>query len=29
MSQFLIYFQIGLKHVLDLNAYDHVMFLMR
>lgn len=28
MSDFWIYFQIGLKHVLDINAYDHVMFLM-
>lgn len=28
MSEFLIYFQIGLKHVLDINAYDHVLFLM-
>ena len=28
MSQFWIYFQIGLKHVLDLNAYDHVLFLI-
>lgn len=26
MSQFWIYFQIGLKHVLDINAYDHVLF---
>jgi hypothetical protein len=28
MSQFWIYFQIGLNHVLDLSAYDHVLFLM-
>ncbi|ABQ03566.1 MULTISPECIES: HupE/UreJ family protein [Flavobacterium] len=28
MSQFWIYFQIGLKHVLDINAYDHVLFLI-
>ncbi|KFF20223.1 HupE/UreJ family protein [Flavobacterium hydatis] len=28
MSDFWIYFQIGLKHVLDIHAYDHVMFLM-
>ncbi|MBU2061032.1 MAG: HupE/UreJ family protein [Bacteroidetes bacterium] len=28
MSEFWIYFQIGLKHVLDINAYDHVLFLM-
>jgi hypothetical protein len=24
----LIYFQIGLKHVLDIYAYDHVLFLI-
>ena len=28
MSEFLIYFQIGLQHVLDIHAYDHVLFLM-
>lgn len=28
MLQFWIYFQIGLKHVLDINAYDHVLFLI-
>jgi hypothetical protein len=28
MSEFLIYFQIGLKHVLDIYAYDHVLFLI-
>ena len=28
MSDFLMYFNIGLKHVLDINAYDHVLFLM-
>jgi hypothetical protein len=28
MSEFLLYFNIGLKHVLDSNAYDHVLFLM-
>jgi hypothetical protein len=28
MSQFWIYFQIGLKHVLDVHAYDHVLFLI-
>ena len=28
MSEFLLYFNIGLKHVLDINAYDHVLFLM-
>ena len=28
MSEFWIYFQIGLKHVLDTHAYDHVLFLI-
>ncbi|MGQ7946224.1 HupE/UreJ family protein [Flavobacterium sp. WC2509] len=28
MSEFLIYFQIGLKHVLNIYAYDHVLFLI-
>lgn len=28
MLQFWIYFQIGLKHVLDIHAYDHVLFLI-
>jgi hypothetical protein len=28
MSEFWIYFQIGLKHVLDIHAYDHVLFLI-
>jgi hypothetical protein len=28
MSEFWIYFQIGLKHVLDIRAYDHVLFLI-
>lgn len=27
MSDFLLYLQIGLRHVLDINAYDHVLFL--
>jgi HupE / UreJ protein len=27
MDSFLVYFQIGLHHVLDSNAYDHVLFL--
>ena len=27
MSEFLLYFNIGLKHVLDIHAYDHVLFL--
>ena len=28
MSEFMLYLQIGLKHVLDINAYDHILFLM-
>lgn len=28
MSEFWIYFNTGLRHVLDINAYDHVLFLM-
>lgn len=28
MSEFWLYFNIGLKHVLDIHAYDHVLFLM-
>lgn len=28
MSDFWIYFNIGLQHVLDIKAYDHVLFLM-
>ncbi len=28
MSEFWVYFQIGLQHVLDIHAYDHVLFLM-
>ena len=28
MNEFLIYFNMGLKHVLDINAYDHVLFLI-
>lgn len=28
MSDFWIYFQLGLRHVLDINAYDHVLFLI-
>ncbi len=27
MSDFWIYFRLGLNHVLDINAYDHVLFL--
>lgn len=28
MSEFLIYFKIGLHHVLDIHGYDHVLFLI-
>lgn len=28
MSDFWIYFEIGLKHVLNLGSYDHLLFLM-
>ncbi|HEU4496912.1 MAG TPA: HupE/UreJ family protein, partial [Flavobacterium sp.] len=28
MSEFWIYFNTGLRHVLDINAYDHVLFLV-
>lgn len=28
MSSFWIYVEIGLRHVLDSNAYDHILFLM-
>lgn len=28
MSEFWIYLEIGLRHVLDLSAYDHVLFLI-
>ena len=28
MNDFLIYFKLGLNHVLDLNGYDHVLFLI-
>lgn len=28
MNEFLLYFKIGLHHVLDINAYDHVLFLV-
>lgn len=27
MSQFWLYFELGLTHVLDINAYDHVLFI--
>lgn len=28
MSQFWLYFKLGLEHVLDWNAYDHILFLI-
>jgi hypothetical protein len=28
MSEFWIYFQVGLRHVLDINDYDHILFLI-
>ena len=28
MSQFWLYFQLGLEHVLDWSAYDHILFLI-
>jgi hypothetical protein len=28
MSEFMLYLQIGLRHVLDIRAYDHVLFLI-
>ncbi len=28
MSQFWLYFKLGLTHVLDLQAYDHILFLI-
>ena len=28
MSQFLIYFQLGLKHILNIYSYDHILFLI-
>jgi hypothetical protein len=28
MSEFWLYFKVGLHHVLDINAYDHVLFLI-
>ena len=28
MSEFSVYFQIGLKHVLDIRGYDHILFLI-
>ncbi|MGK4566346.1 HupE/UreJ family protein [Flavobacterium sp. 3HN19-14] len=28
MSEFWIYFEIGLRHILDIKAYDHILFLI-
>lgn len=28
MDDFLLYFELGLKHVLDFQAYDHILFLI-
>lgn len=28
MSEFWLYFELGLTHVLDVNAYDHVLFIV-
>lgn len=28
MSDFMLYMEIGLRHVLDINAYDHILFLI-
>lgn len=28
MDEFLVYFQIGLQHVLNIQAYDHVLFII-
>jgi len=28
MSDFILYFKLGLNHVLDFNAYDHILFLI-
>jgi len=28
MQDFWLYFEIGLRHVLDINAYDHILFLI-
>ncbi|WP_026703917.1 HupE/UreJ family protein [Flavobacterium soli] len=28
MSELMIYLEIGLRHVLDINAYDHILFLV-
>lgn len=28
MNEFLVYFQLGIEHILDLNAYDHIVFIV-
>lgn len=28
MSSFAIYFQLGLEHILDVNGYDHILFII-
>jgi HupE / UreJ protein len=28
MSEFFVYFQVGLHHILDINGYDHLLFLL-
>lgn len=28
MSEFFVYFQVGLRHILNINAYDHLLFLI-
>jgi hypothetical protein len=28
MSEFMLYLEIGVRHVLDINAYDHILFLI-
>jgi len=28
MSSFAIYFQLGLEHILDINGYDHILFII-
>lgn len=28
MSQFLLYFQLGVRHILDINGLDHVLFII-
>ncbi|MEX0884200.1 MAG: HupE/UreJ family protein, partial [Cyclobacteriaceae bacterium] len=28
MNQFQLYFNLGIQHILDLNGFDHVLFIM-